>query len=762
MPDVFVSYKRENEGKVAKLVAALRSHGLDTWWDREISPGAPWEATIESQLAAAKAVIVCWSKAAVASDNVKSEARLARNQGHLIQAFLEPCEPPLFFGERQGVDLANWRGKVDDPRVAALADAARAAADGRTAELPPTAAAASWTSRRAVLAGVLLLMLTIVAGWFGFKFEAPSGPTTVAVLPFRAMSAEDSNLGEAIAEDTRTAIGHNPNLRVLGRSAVTALAQQGLTPQEIRKRVGADYLLDGSIQRDGQSLRIRVSLVRAKDAAQVWADQLGGKVDDIFAFQGRIAREVEGRIRGRLAPNEGKRAENITTSGEVYSIYADARARSWRRQPDVMEEALPLLKQAVAKDPNFAPAWSELGVVTNFVGGREGKSPDQVRDEAAGYIRRALSLAPNLGVAHAALAMVQYSPPTLMGEYQKAIELDPNNAEVWNWLGGAQGDRNKIPESIEDLRRANEIDPLWASPIGNLVGSLTEVGDDKGIAELEARVRRTGDALLQAKFAYWLAQARGHLGEAARLALVARSKLPLGKSYFESRSRRTFVQLGFIDEGLKMIGRDPHLGDLYRGIAPPAGLLRSVYRRPIEFWEDEETPAVLARLFSKQGRIKEFVGWYRAAFKTPEEFYNFSPSGGKGDFRSFAPNTATLLRADGESADADEILRLDDNLISSLLKNGPAHGGLSINLAQLRGAQGRDDEAVRLIGQALGRGYLPDRQYESIDIADEPCFAKLVGRADFQALRKHILARIEEERRIAAPAVAAASFENAS
>ena len=98
MRDVFISYKRENEAKVARLVAALEARGLDVWWDREIPPGAPWEATIEQALNAAKAVVVCWSHAAVASENVRSEARLARNQGRLIQVFLEACEPPLFFG----------------------------------------------------------------------------------------------------------------------------------------------------------------------------------------------------------------------------------------------------------------------------------------------------------------------------------------------------------------------------------------------------------------------------------------------------------------------------------------------------------------------------------------------------------------------------------------------------------------------------------------------------------------------------------------
>src|SRR5215472_7931132 len=110
MVDVFLSYKREDSVRASKLVAALRATGLDVWWDEDIPGGAQWEASIESALKKAKAVVVCWSPASVASENVRSEARVAREDGRLVQVFLKPCMPPLFFGERQGIDLSKWRG----------------------------------------------------------------------------------------------------------------------------------------------------------------------------------------------------------------------------------------------------------------------------------------------------------------------------------------------------------------------------------------------------------------------------------------------------------------------------------------------------------------------------------------------------------------------------------------------------------------------------------------------------------------------------
>ena len=131
MADVFVSYKRENQDAVQPIVRGLRGAGLSVWWDQDIAPDAPWEATIESELGKAKVVLVAWSRAAVASENVKAEARRARTQGKLIQTFVEGCDPPLFFGERQGVDLTRWDGGAGDNRFQAIVSAAKAILAGK-------------------------------------------------------------------------------------------------------------------------------------------------------------------------------------------------------------------------------------------------------------------------------------------------------------------------------------------------------------------------------------------------------------------------------------------------------------------------------------------------------------------------------------------------------------------------------------------------------------------------------------------------------
>ena len=363
MTDLFVSYKREDAARVRKLVAALREAGFKVWWDEDIAPSAPWEATIEQALREAKAVIVCWSPDAVASENVRSEARVAREDGRLIQVFMKPCSPPLFFGERQGVDLSSWRGKADDPRIAKIAGSARDVVAGKRPQAEPVPAVRRWLSYRvhAVIA-VMVLLAGSFAGWWLMTSAKAQGPQTLAVLPFRALNSADTNLVDAIWDDTRGAISKNPNLRVLGRESVSALAEKHLEPGDYRKKVGADYLLDGSVEHVGDQVRLNLSLTRTKDGAEVWSDQVGGKLDDVFAFQQRVAREVEGRIRGRVAPGGGVLAKNISTSAEAYSLYAQARKLILQRGNGhgAMGQARELLRKVVAIDPNYAPAWADL------------------------------------------------------------------------------------------------------------------------------------------------------------------------------------------------------------------------------------------------------------------------------------------------------------------------------------------------------------------------------------------------------------------
>lgn len=123
--DIFISYKRGyDEDRVAGLVGALRANGFSVWWDRDIAPNAPWEETIQAALHAAIIAIVCWSPRAAASENVRAEARWAKERNKLLQVYVEKCEPPLFFGEHQALTLLD-QADLYGPKFLAVRDAVR-------------------------------------------------------------------------------------------------------------------------------------------------------------------------------------------------------------------------------------------------------------------------------------------------------------------------------------------------------------------------------------------------------------------------------------------------------------------------------------------------------------------------------------------------------------------------------------------------------------------------------------------------------------
>ena len=754
MADVFVSYKREDAARVRKLVAALREQGLDVWWDEDIPPSAPWEATIERALREAKTVIVCWSPDAVASENVRSEARVAREAGRLIQVFMRPCSLPLFFGERQGVDLSNWRGKAGDPRIATIVDCVREAAIGERQKVSGRAERRRAVHRRLPLAvAVVLVLLGSLAGWWLLSPAKAQRPMTIAVLPFRALNPADANLVDAIWDDTRGAISRNPNLRVLGRRAVEAMADKDLEPKEYRRKIGADYLLDGSVQRAGDEVRMKVSLTRTQDGAEVWSDDVGGKLDDVFAFQSKIANEVEGRIRGRVAPGGGAKAQNIATSGEVYSLFADARAKIRQRDPESVRDGIATLKKALALDPNYAPAWAQLGVATGLsLNRRVDVGVDRQEAAAVSYLKRALQLAPNLAYAHAALAMVQNFPPELEGELHKAVALDPNDAEAWTWLGNFYALENRHPDALRARSRALEIEPLWSTTVANRLNSLIALKDKKGVVEEMARIAATGDAVLLLKARWMVAENSNKPGEAVRILLQLRSSYPAEEPWADIRMYGSLLQLGYVEEASKAAHLPTTFVTDYLGVPSSPNIIRAAYPRAIDFWLDDDAPALWGRLLPRRGRLDEYLRYYHAAFRSSDELIELDKHH-PFVFVAAVPTVAAVLRQAGQGADADPLIERGEAMVTAWLRNGPATPDLLANVAKYRALDEKSDEAIALLRRAVADGWLPDRSLYAVDIADEPCFAALVNRADFQALRRDILARIEEQRRLVTPAM---------
>lgn len=222
MADIFISYKKEDAGRVIRMVEALRAEGFDVWWDHGIKAGTEWDRSIHKELYAAKVVIAIWSNASVAAPWVKEEATVGKSRGVLVPARIDDVDPPLGFMMIQAADLVDWHGDRADPRWAHFLEAVRgilnggagmatsAAPAGLTARVPSHRASRNMTP---ILLTALGLAVVAIVG-FGWTFLRGQGPAAVVTPPpavatppvpqkRQASDSEQKLWDRALAEKTR-------------------------------------------------------------------------------------------------------------------------------------------------------------------------------------------------------------------------------------------------------------------------------------------------------------------------------------------------------------------------------------------------------------------------------------------------------------------------------------------------------------------------------------------------------------------------------
>jgi hypothetical protein len=190
MPDIFLSYSRQDLAVAGQMAAALQAAGHDVWWDQALKSGQVYDRVTETALREAKAVVVLWTAASVESDWVRSEATVALQLGTLMPVMIEECQRPVMFELRQSADLIGWKGNAKDPRLAAfVADVTRQLGTPAATKPAPAAAAApaSGPNRRMLVggaAGAAALAAGGFGAWRAFGGKADDGTASVVVLPF--------------------------------------------------------------------------------------------------------------------------------------------------------------------------------------------------------------------------------------------------------------------------------------------------------------------------------------------------------------------------------------------------------------------------------------------------------------------------------------------------------------------------------------------------------------------------------------------------
>lgn len=289
---------------------------------------------------------------------------------------------------------------------------------------------------------------------------------SIAVLPFSDMSEKNDQeyLADGLAEELMGMLSKIPRLKVPARTSSFYFKDHPATIAEIGKALGVANILEGSVRKSGDALRIRVEMVRADDGYRVWSETYDRKLDDIFKIQDEIAGAVVKALEVRLREGEMPKA-TPTTSQEAYSLYLQARALHYRGTHADNVTGLGHLERALELDPNFAPAWFGLAdaLIFDYVY-FGGGSFEKVHARARSAAETALRLDPKLADAHLAMGRVlgelEWNWTAADAELRRALELDPNNfLALWVASGYALvGDR--LDEAFSLAERAVAVDSM--------------------------------------------------------------------------------------------------------------------------------------------------------------------------------------------------------------------------------------------------------------------------------------------------------------
>ena len=371
-----------------------------------------------------------------------------------------PDIPMEAIGERA---LKNIVAPVKLFRVGPAAVKA-ATGTGHPGRPPGRSAVKKW-----LLAGVALAFVT-TAILFLSPFQSTSVTrNSVAVLPFRNLSADknDEYFAEGITEDVIAQVSRIGSVRVINSQSISRFRSDGMDRGEIARALDVETILEGSIQRDGEKVKITVHLVEASTGEQLWGQTYKSIFRDIFAIQEEIARGVAGGLQRQFFGPAGGESRAVGQSYvEAYDLYLKGRYHWNRRTPAEIMEAMTLFGQAAAKDSTFALAHVGLADCYAFFGAPEyGVSPPaETFPQAETAVNRAIGLDETLAEAHATLGSVffNYHWDWKLAEkhFRRAIELNPNYANAYMWYADCLTALGRFDEAHSNIASAIPRDPL--------------------------------------------------------------------------------------------------------------------------------------------------------------------------------------------------------------------------------------------------------------------------------------------------------------
>ena len=321
-------------------------------------------------------------------------------------------------------------------------------------------------------AGAMALAIFALSRTFLHRPSDPQAPSRVmiAVLPFENLTGNSSEdyFSDGLTEEMIEQLGRvDPkHLGVIARASVLRYQREGASLEKIKQDLGVQYVLEGTVRRDSDRVRVTAELIQLKDQSHVWSREYDRSLDKLLVLQGEIAQQLARELSLSFSPHRTPR-NSATVSPETYQaydLYLKGRYFWNKRTKDGLDRAVACFQQSIEKDPTYARSYAGLADTYALIGAYYFRPVADVADKAKAAAKKAVDLDASLAESHTALALIaqniDWDWATAEKEYKRAIELDPNYATAHHWYAEELSLVGRFDEALAEIERARQLDPL--------------------------------------------------------------------------------------------------------------------------------------------------------------------------------------------------------------------------------------------------------------------------------------------------------------
>ena len=492
--DAFISHSARDKPYADAICAKLESRGIRCWIaPRDVRPGMEWGAAIVEAVDGARVMLLVFSSQANSSPQISREVERAVHKGVIVipvrvedvkpagnleyflgtPHWLDAITPPF---ERHLESIADSTKYWLDRLATDAAGSIDAGADRLKLETATAAVPAKSKARpsRALTLGAAALVLVLIATAAAVKLltsGSPGRPTpgqtrSLAVLPLENFSGDPSQeyFADGMTDELITELANIGGLSVISRTSVMQYkGERKETLPQIAKALNVSMVVEGSVTRIGDQVRITVQLIDAPTDKHLWAKSYESESKDVLKLQANLASEIASQIKVELTPEERARlADAQSVNPEAHEAYLKGLYYIDQTDPNALLSAQKFFERAIELDPTFAPAYAGLAQV--YIVGALVAPPSQVMLLAKAAAQKAVELDDNLAEAHCSLATIKFQHDyDWVGserEFRRALELNPSYALAHSQYGFSLALQGRFDDGFVELERGHQLDPL--------------------------------------------------------------------------------------------------------------------------------------------------------------------------------------------------------------------------------------------------------------------------------------------------------------